>query len=222
MDEDMQQFWSNFILGKKESLGVHLLDQGDGELGEKGKLYIFGKVLSVKLYNKMAFKSTMKKVWNTIKVEFIEAGDNLFLIQYSNMLDKIRVLRGMSWSFDNHLVLLKEYDGSVQASKWERFEEHNKPKGGRGKIIGVKTGGVSPESGLESLEQSHKSRKAVNEANNKGWKGPISENEEIPIIESTSGRQNMEREMLVELREPSINISIPLLKETEIMDEGNF
>ncbi|CAK9171001.1 unnamed protein product [Ilex paraguariensis] len=114
MDEEMQQLWSNFTLGEEESLGVHLLDQGDGELGEKGKLCIFGKVLSDKLYNKVAFKSMMKKVWNNIKVEFIEVGDNLFLIQFSNMLDKNRVLEGMPWSFDNHLVLLKDFDGSVQ------------------------------------------------------------------------------------------------------------
>lgn len=33
------------------------------------------------------------------------------------MLDKIRVIEGMPWCFDNHLVLLKDYDGSVQASK---------------------------------------------------------------------------------------------------------
>lgn len=62
----------------------------------------------------------------------------------------------------------------------------------------------------------------VNEASNMGGKGPIFRNEEITITESISGRQNMEREMLVELREPSINIPIPLLKEIEIMEEGKF
>ncbi|CAK9177387.1 unnamed protein product [Ilex paraguariensis] len=90
MDKEMQQLWSNFTLVEDESLEVHLLDQGDGDLGEKGKLCIFGKVLSVKLYNKMDFKTAMKK--------------------FNNMLDKNRVLEGMPWSFDNHLVMLKDYD----------------------------------------------------------------------------------------------------------------
>ncbi|CAK9148168.1 unnamed protein product [Ilex paraguariensis] len=79
--------------------------------------------MSVKLYNKTAFKTTMKRVWNNIKVEFIEAGDNLFLIQFNKMLDKNRVLEDESWSFDNQLVLLKDYDvkkGLMQYGAWMR------------------------------------------------------------------------------------------------------
>ncbi|CAK9169305.1 unnamed protein product [Ilex paraguariensis] len=142
----MQQLWSNFTLGEEESLGVHLLDQGEGELGEKDNLCIFCK--------------------------------------FNNMLDKIRVLEGMPWSFDNHLVLLKDFDGSVQASKGKRmfvkigvFNPSNgrtnavqawlRAPVGRGsknitgqkagveKPQGEKTDGVSPECGPESLEQSY-------------------------------------------------------------------
>ncbi|CAK9166953.1 unnamed protein product [Ilex paraguariensis] len=176
MDEEMQQLWRNFTLVDEESLGVHLLDQGDGDFGEKDKLCFFGKVLSINLYNKMAFKTTIKKVWNIMKVKFIEARDNLLFIQFSNMLDKNRVL-----------------------------EEYNNAKAGEDKLSVVKNNGVSLKSRPESLEQSHKVGKVVNELSNMGVNGLISRVEEIPITESISGRQNMERGMIGELIEPLIN-----------------
>ncbi|CAK9157161.1 unnamed protein product [Ilex paraguariensis] len=212
MDEEMQQLWSNFTLGEEESLGVHLLDQGDGELGEKGKLCIFGKVLSDKLYNKVAFKSMMKKVWNNIKVEFIEVGDNLFLIQFSNMLDKNRVLE------------VPATKGPMQFGAWLRA-----PVGRGSKIIfgqnarvekppgGEKSSGVSPERGPKSLGKPHKNRKAVNEECIMGRKGSIIGDEGITITKSLYGRQNMEREISVELREVSVNIPNYLPKERVIM-----
>ncbi|CAK9152987.1 unnamed protein product [Ilex paraguariensis] len=96
MDKEMQQLWKNFTLLEQESLGVNILDQRAGDLGKKDKLCVFGKVLSVKLYNKTAFKTTMRMVWNKIKGEFIEAGDNLLLVQFSNMLDNNKVLESQA------------------------------------------------------------------------------------------------------------------------------
>ncbi|CAK9164060.1 unnamed protein product [Ilex paraguariensis] len=54
MDEEMQQLWRIFTLLEEENLGVNLLDQGYGDLGEKGKLCVFGKVMS---FNNMLDKN---------------------------------------------------------------------------------------------------------------------------------------------------------------------
>ncbi|CAK9139434.1 unnamed protein product [Ilex paraguariensis] len=96
MDEKLQQLWRTFNLTEEGSSSISIINEGDGALGKKGRLCVFGKVLSMKLYNKAACKSIMRMVWNNVKVEIIEAGNNLFLIQFNNVLDKNKILEGLS------------------------------------------------------------------------------------------------------------------------------
>ncbi|CAK9149698.1 unnamed protein product [Ilex paraguariensis] len=101
--------------------------------------------------------------------------------------------------------------GTVQFGAWLRAPVGKGLKSTTGqkvdddKLPVVKNCGISLEGGLESLEQSHKIRKAVNEPSNLGVNDSIFGVEEIPIIESISGRQNIESGMAGELMGPSIN-----------------
>ncbi|KAL3509838.1 hypothetical protein ACH5RR_029239 [Cinchona calisaya] len=44
-------------------------------------------------------------------------GDNLALFQFQKKVDKMRVLAGAPWAFDDTLVLVSKYEGDVQPSR---------------------------------------------------------------------------------------------------------
>jgi hypothetical protein len=42
-----------------------------------------------------------------------DIGDNLFVFQFQNDHERCRVLNGALWLFDNCLLLLRTFDGSI-------------------------------------------------------------------------------------------------------------
>lgn len=75
------------------------------------------RLFTRKFYNKDAFKSIMRTVWNPVKgVKFFYLGEKLFLAQFTEQSDKERVFLYSPRSFDKHLVLLTEYVGDLQPS----------------------------------------------------------------------------------------------------------
>lgn len=40
------------------------------------------------------------------------------MIAFNNHVDKVRVMVGRSWLFDNHLFILQLFDGYTQSNKW--------------------------------------------------------------------------------------------------------
>ncbi|CAK9140004.1 unnamed protein product [Ilex paraguariensis] len=77
----MEKLWSNFKLLGEEQIDLNIGNQADDVLEEKGRVCLLGRLHTNRPFNRTTFKSTMKK----------------------------RVLEGMPWSFDNHLLLLTEY-----------------------------------------------------------------------------------------------------------------
>lgn len=60
----------------------------------------------------------LKKIWRpTNEVRFLELGAEIILAIFDNITNKARVLRESSWNFDKSLILLKDFDGSLQVSK---------------------------------------------------------------------------------------------------------
>ncbi|XP_035551114.1 uncharacterized protein LOC118349691 [Juglans regia] len=60
----------------------------------------------------------MEKVWNVGKpLEFHDIGNTCFVISFVNRRDKVRVLNGCLWLFDNLLFVLKDFDGERQPSQ---------------------------------------------------------------------------------------------------------
>lgn len=59
----------------------------------------------------------MEKVWKVSKpLEFHEIGSNCFVITFVTCRDKLRVLDGCPWLFDNYLIVLKDFDAETQTS----------------------------------------------------------------------------------------------------------
>ncbi|CAL5395205.1 unnamed protein product [Camellia sinensis] len=82
---------------------------------EKSWLCLVGKVLSMRPFNSDALRTTMESVWNPSKgMRTKVINKNLFLFQFNHIIDKRRVLYNGPWSFDKHLLLLKEVTDSWQ------------------------------------------------------------------------------------------------------------
>jgi hypothetical protein len=52
-------------------------------------------------------------------VNFKDLRDNIWLFEFSDQEDKMRVLNGRPWSFDRQILVLNEFDGSTLPSQLE-------------------------------------------------------------------------------------------------------
>ena len=107
-----------------------------------------GKVQTIRNYNFEALKRTLNQIWTLSKEALFRRIENsLFVIQFATAKDKAKVMAGRPWTFDNHLVLLEEIDGSVQPSEisltrcpfWLRL--YNLPMDSRGETVVRAIGG---------------------------------------------------------------------------------
>lgn len=73
---------------EKEELHVEL--SSIGKVVRKGKNYLLAKLLSMKNYNKEAFKAMMHKAWRITKpIKFYEMGGGLMMVEFEDKFDKI-------------------------------------------------------------------------------------------------------------------------------------
>ena len=72
-------------------------------------LSVVGKVMTVRPFNFEAFKNTMNQIWTISKHALFRPIENgLFVVQFASCRDKMKVLDGCPWTFDQHLVMLQE------------------------------------------------------------------------------------------------------------------
>lgn len=65
-----------------------------------------------------AFKSVLSLLWRMEgRVTFKEVQDNLWLVEFSDGEDKIRVLEGRPWSFERQIFMLQDFDGQTPPSQ---------------------------------------------------------------------------------------------------------
>lgn len=71
---------------------------------------LVGKVLCLKLVNQDAFKITIFRAWQTLRVKGVvkSIGDSKFIFEFVNEIDKRRVLLEGLWLFNNTLVILEQ------------------------------------------------------------------------------------------------------------------
>jgi hypothetical protein len=104
--------------GEKDGIQVEELDVSEARV-IAGKCLI-GKIWTDKNVNQEAFKSVFSSIWRIVgSVKFKELKDNIWLFEFSDDGDKRRVLDGRPWSFDRHIVVLNEFDGSIPPSQLE-------------------------------------------------------------------------------------------------------
>ena len=117
MAEEIISKCSNLKITEDEE-EIVLFDEGiTAAVDSNISLSIVGRVLSKRPYNFEAFKRTMNQIWMISKTALFRVIENgLFIVQFATARDRAKVLDGRPWSFDQHLVLLDEIEGSVQPS----------------------------------------------------------------------------------------------------------
>ena len=78
---------------------------------------IVGKVMTRRPYNFEAFKNTMNQIWAISKdALFRPIEHGLFVVQFATYRDKVKVMTGRPWTFDQHLVMMNDIDKGLQPS----------------------------------------------------------------------------------------------------------
>jgi hypothetical protein len=131
--------------GEKEGIRVEELDVSEARVIAGSCL--IGKIWTDRNVNQEAFKSIFSNIWRIVgSVKFKKLKDNIWLFEFSDEGDKLRVLDGRPWSFDRQIVVLNEFDGSTPPSQLEFnhspfwVQVHNMPLLCMNKNVGTKIG----------------------------------------------------------------------------------
>ncbi|XP_042939400.1 uncharacterized protein LOC122274425 [Carya illinoinensis] len=114
MADELASIWSSLKLTEEEQQELVLPEETFQSIKTRGSHCIFAFHLYDRSVNREAFKSTMAKVWNLEGwITFKEIGFNKFLIEFQLLSDKRKVLQGRPWSFDRHLICLKDFEDDL-------------------------------------------------------------------------------------------------------------
>ncbi|KAF5463985.1 hypothetical protein F2P56_014103 [Juglans regia] len=117
MTDSLGKKYASLSLTEKESEEVVVEINQVEEVLYRGENCLIMQLLTRKHYNHEVFKQTMRKVWRTVKgVKIRDLNSDFNLVEFEDVKDKVKVLREGPWAFNKQLVLLKEFDGLVQAN----------------------------------------------------------------------------------------------------------
>ena len=125
MDTELEGIWNGFRLTEEEMETVETRCEQNMENLENGKTWLVGKLLTQRPFNKDAMLGTLKVVLRISKEAVVTILDsNLFLFKFHTMKDKLRVLEGSPWSFNNNLVAFQDYNGDLRGSDYHFDKAH--------------------------------------------------------------------------------------------------
>jgi hypothetical protein len=108
--------WRKFSLTETEAPSFKVEEDVMGESRTIGSKCLLGKLITDKLFSKEVLKTTMLRLWGASRgITTTNISDNLFAFQFPNEYERMRVLNGAPWLFDNYLLALQEFDGSIPA-----------------------------------------------------------------------------------------------------------
>ncbi|KAL5739724.1 hypothetical protein ACOSQ2_028904 [Xanthoceras sorbifolium] len=111
--DELESLCASLSLIEKEGL-VMPLDRSFQVQGHKKVAYcLVGKFLTNKLVNRDAFRATIAKIWKTtqgVEIEVIQ--EKVYAFHFRNQSDRMRVLAGGPWNFNNALLILQEQKGA--------------------------------------------------------------------------------------------------------------
>lgn len=114
MAEEIACLCNKISLKEGEKRGITILEGEVEEVKEQGTMCLVGKLWMDKVANKETFKTVFSRIWRLMgRVVFKELQENLWLFEFSDNEDKRRVMEGRSWSFDRHILVLNEFDGTT-------------------------------------------------------------------------------------------------------------
>ncbi|XP_062146783.1 uncharacterized protein LOC133854564 [Alnus glutinosa] len=134
-----------FIRGEK--CGLIIADETIQDLQTKGSRCLVGSLGVPKKLNKEAFKAVLVRIWRLGRNLFLkEIQENLWLFEFSEEGDKVKVMDGRPWSYDRTILILNDFDGQTSPSKMDFsispiwIQIHDMPLGCMNRAVGFQIG----------------------------------------------------------------------------------
>lgn len=119
MVDDLARMWGSLSLTEVEGAEMEIQNQAWEHGAHMGKTCLLGKLIVDHLVSKEIIRTTLMHKWKPSGTpSFKVLGDNLFLVDFVNERDKIRVLEGRPWVFEGNLFAIEDYDGLIPPSKF--------------------------------------------------------------------------------------------------------
>jgi hypothetical protein len=101
MADELEHLCSRITLTGGEQNGISITEGEISDVRKKGEQCLVGRLWSEKATNKEAFQTVLSRVWRLVgTVIFKELQDNLWLFEFSDAIDKRRVLAGRPWAYE--------------------------------------------------------------------------------------------------------------------------
>lgn len=143
----MEKLCGKISLIGGEQVGITVTEGEIAEGREKGDCCLIGMIGTDRKINREAFKTVLSRIWRTAgPVVFKEVQNNVWVFEFVECDDKRRVLEGRPWSFDRHILVLKDFDGSIPPSQMQFshspfwIQVHDMPLLCMNKAVGSKIG----------------------------------------------------------------------------------
>lgn len=108
MEEMVSKFADRFALTAEEQAAV-VIDDKEGALLRNTRVFLVGRVLTSKLFNKERFKRQMFNLWRPkAKVTIVELEDGLFSFGFDSIRERTMIKKRGPWLYDGALVVLAE------------------------------------------------------------------------------------------------------------------
>ncbi|KAL2943510.1 hypothetical protein RDABS01_031858 [Bienertia sinuspersici] len=115
MADELVEGWKKFRLTEDKEDKINLDGVPDDEMAPQVELALVGKLFTNSSFNIEAMKNVLRSSWKPVKgLAVREVDHNLFDFQFFCASDRARVIEQSPWSFDNHLLLLRELSGFEQ------------------------------------------------------------------------------------------------------------
>jgi hypothetical protein len=147
MAKDLSNLMERISFTEDEDEVVMIPYEEFQEVVSYGQTCVVAKLIADRMISIEMIKTTLRR-WGKLQgsLTFKVLGENLFLIEFSNLQDKMRVLNGRPWEIEGCLFLVEDFDGSTsptsytfdKAAFWVRMI--NLPLGCMGQAIGRRIG----------------------------------------------------------------------------------
>jgi hypothetical protein len=147
MEGLMESMGERMKLSDGERKGIMITEADTADLRGRSERCLLGRLMSDRRIQKEAFKTLMTRLLKTVEaVAFKELHDNLWLLEFSNVDDKRRVMEGRPWLFDRSVLVLKEIDEEIPPLQMDFskvllwVQVHDMPLMCMNRDVGVKIG----------------------------------------------------------------------------------
>jgi hypothetical protein len=117
MVEDLSKMWLKLSL--REDGGMDL-DTPAEELHDgvaRRKFCIMGKLIADRIVSRETIKMTLMRWWKLSgNFSFQLLGEILFMVEFTSLSDKMRIMEGRPWIFKGSLFLIEDFDGLTPPS----------------------------------------------------------------------------------------------------------